>query len=124
MDGSSEIEKWLQYQLGKPYLSGSTGPDGYDCVGFCIAASVQMGVCRHGVEVPMSLRDFKCRGLSMRVEAMRFLREHAIVFPDYAKLVVHTRFPHLGILVGGYVYHMNSHKVMRVRLDSRRWNIV
>ncbi len=43
-DAGRQALEWARTQLGKPYVWGATGPDGYDCSGLTQSAFAQAGV--------------------------------------------------------------------------------
>lgn|GEM_PF-3892109 len=41
---AQELHDWLESQIGKPYVWGAAGPDGYDCSGYVSAGLMEVGL--------------------------------------------------------------------------------
>jgi cell wall-associated NlpC family hydrolase len=98
--------QWALAQVGKPYLYGGTGPDGYDCSGLVMAAFDHVGV-----SLPRVAQDQYDAGPAVATGAP--LEPGDVVFFGTAAAVTHD-----GIYVGNGEMVDAPHSGSEVRVES------
>ncbi|MCE5306378.1 MAG: C40 family peptidase [Acidobacteriales bacterium] len=99
-----------EHLIGKPFVDGGRGPDGYDCIGLVLAVYRDV----YGIELPdydigaTAVRDI-ADAIQTAAGSPRWTRSGPETAPAVVVMALHEEHPdlvnHCGVCIGGRILH-------------------